>query len=506
MLVRSLVIVWVQLVLVAVAPTSPAQANWLTRILREAGDAGSGAGTRTSRLGLGALDDAGALVKALPDTGKEIALAAHATDVGHWRFVNRHGEVFTAATPDEMKRVASVLAPDAATTNVPLQLYLTEDSVFAGAAHVADLPATARLHVVAGKQSFPLVRRPQGGGQGLHARVGSSILVPLSDKVVFREALHHLGRPLERAKVRVIALNPGASDTVRRVPRLDAATGGPLVDEIDPRAIINGFNNISGQTALVTGRIDGEFLHFVPAKGGDHTVPLGEIRRAARQADVNLVIIDASSPRQPGGRNWLWRKVAVDGLDDALKRASTADFYDALAAGRGDFLVTPQLSDGRFSMRLSSSTRRSSEVTDQLKSWLDEAVSNVAGNVITNAVEIESRTRSDQQELDLRLIPGIPSLVQFGYLAGLVAGLFGWSMSRRWWARLWPLESRSEYAGAAGYVAAKAVRWLAFSLFFLPFTGPFAALGTLLQQVWSVLTAPVRLLRWMVTWRNAKPG
>ena len=41
------------------------------------------------------------------------------------------------------------------------------------------------------------------------------------------------------------------------------------------------------------------------------------------------------TPRQPGGRNWLWQRIAVGGLDDALKRATLGDFLDALGKARG---------------------------------------------------------------------------------------------------------------------------------------------------------------------------
>jgi hypothetical protein len=83
-----------------------AQAGWLTRI---AGSAEHGA-ARTVRKGA-AIDHVTAHLKALPDRPDGIALAAQATQEGHWRFVNKAGETFTAGTPDELKRVASVLLP-----------------------------------------------------------------------------------------------------------------------------------------------------------------------------------------------------------------------------------------------------------------------------------------------------------------------------------------------------------------------------------------------------------
>ena len=76
-----------------------AHANWLSKVMGAAEQAGA----RTGRLGLGALDNAAAHVKGLPAMADRSALAAQATQEGHWRFVNRAGETLTAGTPEEMK-------------------------------------------------------------------------------------------------------------------------------------------------------------------------------------------------------------------------------------------------------------------------------------------------------------------------------------------------------------------------------------------------------------------
>ncbi len=142
--------------LVAVA-APVAQAHWLARLAREAGEVGGGAATRAARYGVAGLDRAAAYIKALPSAGEGAVLAAHATPEGHWKFVNREGDVFTAGTPDELKRAVPTLLPDAA-SNTKLALYLTEDTVFGERALLKDLPEDAALHVVVGRDSYPLAR------------------------------------------------------------------------------------------------------------------------------------------------------------------------------------------------------------------------------------------------------------------------------------------------------------------------------------------------------------
>ena len=73
-----------------------ARANWLSKVM----GAAEHAGTRSGRLGLGALDNAAAHVKALPAMAERPALAAQATQEGHWRFVNKAGETFTCTATD----------------------------------------------------------------------------------------------------------------------------------------------------------------------------------------------------------------------------------------------------------------------------------------------------------------------------------------------------------------------------------------------------------------------
>ena len=130
-------------------------------------------------------------------------------------------------------------------------------------------------------------------------------------------------RPLDRARVRVLALEPGGPSTLTSTPRIDAATSRAAVDIIDPASLPAAMGSIRGQTVLVTGRVDGQLLYVKPSSGPEKSLLVRDLLRAAEDADVNLVVLQSTStPRQPGGRNWFWQKVEVKGLDDALQRAA----------------------------------------------------------------------------------------------------------------------------------------------------------------------------------------
>lgn len=468
-------------------------ANWLTRLGRGAAEVGE-AGTAASKLGVGAAQHAAEYVARLPKAAKGAALAAHATPEGHWKFVNREGDVFTAASPDELARVGAVLAPEAAAGG-KLALYLSEDTVFAERALMKDLPPDAELHVVAGNDSFRLRRAADGTPGSLAAEVRPNITVALSDRKLFDETVFQLGRPLNRSNIRVLALEPGGPQRLSSAPRFDPATKAALVDQIDPASLSDALRKLSGQTVLVTGRVEGETLAFVAATGGaEQKVFLREISAAAEASDVNLVVVQASGPRQPGGRNWLWQKVGVAGLDEAMKRATFADFLSALGGTGTELAVTAaEAGQGRIVMRALPVAQSSIPLSSTVTDWMGE----LSGQLVVKAVEVQARDMEREKELDARLIPGIPSTLQYLYLLNAALGLLAWPVSRSWWARVWPPEQRLGYSGWIGYAAAVVARNVAFVLLFLPLVGNFAFLWHIALQLWNLMMAPLRFFSWL---------
>src|SRR5262249_61472173 len=107
-----------------------AEASWLAKVTVLA-ERGAG------KLGSGELERAARYLRSVAPDGRA-ALAAQATQEGHWIFVNRAGETMTAATPQELTRVAAILLPEAK-ADVKLTLYVTEDTVFEFRAALKDL-------------------------------------------------------------------------------------------------------------------------------------------------------------------------------------------------------------------------------------------------------------------------------------------------------------------------------------------------------------------------------
>ncbi len=468
-------------------------AGWLDRVAgpRQAPE-------EDARPAPGAFDKVIAYVKGLPAAADTAALAAEATPEGHWRFVNRAGEIFTAGTPDEMRRAVPVLYPRAR-ANIRTAIYVGAATAVASRPAFKTLPAGAEIFVVTGNAAYRLQRRADAGGERFLAEIRAHLLTELTDRRAFEEAAWQLERPLARAQVRVLALEPGGPSTLHAWPRIEPSSGKAIVDALDPASLPSAMGAVPGQTLLATGRIEGDRLLVQPNSGSERAVSLKALFTAANQADINFIVLQtATVPRQPGGRNWLWQRVDVRGLDAALQHASMADFLNGLGgSGRPFAAVALPLGDRTALDLIATAGPSGTSITGQAGELLSQVASEVAGRVTITGVQANLQSAARVRELRRRLLPGIPSEIQLVYVTLLLVGLIGSPVSGAWWRRIWPPEDRSDYAGSLGYRAAQAMRGLAFVAVFVPLTAPVAAPYNLAGQIRDAATAPVRWWRFL---------
>lgn len=485
------------LLLAAAASTlvpSAAEANWLTKALENAGDAGRGVSRTTHGLHPD-LDHAFTHLKNLPEKPGSASLAAEVGHEGHWRFINSKGEIFTAATPDELARLREALLPG---SSGPLTLYLTPRTVFDSRALLGDLPADAELFIAPKSGAYRLQREKVSEIPVLTAEVRPNLRVRLDNEAVFNEILFQIGQPLKVSGLRVLALETGSPDALTAVPKFDAATRMALVDTIDPARLTASFKRIRGQTVVLTGRLDNGALSFLDAGGGPGTLSMDALRSAAREADVNLIIVKSETPRQPGGKNWLWQTTTIPGLDHAVKQPLFGDFLAAIGNEGPPLTITGgHAGNGRVVLDVIPPPSAGAPLTDSITGWIDSLAGEAMANIAISGLELDLRDENRQRELDLRIIPGVPATVQISYLAAMVMGLFGLGTAWKLWARIWPAEDREDYASYPGYVLAQGTRGLIFVLLFLPLVGLPMFLRYIAFQIWALVTAPLRALRWI---------
>jgi hypothetical protein len=495
---------------ILVASASPAGANLFTKIVKmaeEAGDAG-----KLARHGLPELQDAHRLITALPSDLRQGALAARVTPEGHWRLVNAAGEVATAATPEELASTLRWLVPEAAETpGGRISFYLEPETAMARKSRLDDLPKGAQLQLVFDGTSFPLIRSGTGETARVFAEIRDYLVVELTDQSRFGEAVWQLRRPLRRADLRVLSLDPQGPSRLPGAARFEADAKVPAPEAANPFAFAEVMRSLRGQTVVITGQVDGALLKFEPLSGGTRTVHIAELFAAAARFDVNLVLINATSARQPGVRNWLLQPAGVAGLEEAASGASMGDFFGILASSRGRLLISAT-ADGGSHVRVTAMPAESvlppasgRAVPGRQPSLAEdvfaEIVSNATGQVLTSGIEAAVTSQARQQELDDRIIPGIPSAYQFGYLGLLVLGFVGAPVALGWWRRLWPLAARASYRSALRYWLMRVIRLPLFVLLWLPAVSlpalvvlALRQIGAGLRLVWAILTWPFRRL------------
>jgi hypothetical protein len=389
-----------------------------------------------------------------------------------------------------------VLHPEAR-SGARLALYMTQDTVLRDRVALKALPAGIDLSVVVGAESYRLLRRSEPAGERFFAEIRPNLVVEMGDKRLFDEAVWQLGRPLDAARVRILALEPGGPATLPSSPRFDPASKRALVDAIDPASLFPAMRGLAGQTLVIVGRVEGDIVHVKPSSGPDHVLLVKDLFKAATAADVNLVLLfAASTPRQPGGRNLLWQGAGMKGLDQGLRNARMADFLNALGTPSRRLSVVALPQGQRTALDLQSAGDLASATPARpVAEFFVTAVSELTGRATATSMQANLRGSSHQLELDHRLLPGIPSAAQIAYSLLIVLGLLGVPVSRAWWQRVWPPETADDYAGHTGYWAARAARGLAFAMVFVPLTAVVSAPFSLGRQVREALTAPARLWR-----------
>lgn len=474
--------------------TAPASPNWLTKTLEHAGDAG-----KAPSRGIHALDDdlghALSHVIALPDRPGIHPLAAEAGQEGHWRFVNAKGESYTAANAGELGRMRDSLLPG---TSGKLALYLTAKTVTKRRAFLRDLPPEAELFVTTRSEAYRLVREGSGETEIVLAQMKPNLRARLESEDLFAETLFQLNQPLKPSQLRVLALETGSADSLAAVPRFDHETRMALVDRLDPARLSSSLKQVQGQTVILTGRIESDILSYIDANGGSGSLPLDAVRNAVRDADVNLVIVKAQTPRQPGGKNWLWQTAAIPGLDAAVKQPTFGDFLARIAPDTEPLTIVARRDGfGRVVLEAMPPSGSAAPLSDSFADWMDSLAGDAMGHIAIAGFEADLRDESRQTELDRRIIPGILSSLQMSYLLALASSLVGLGTGWSWWTRIWPAEDRAEYGSYIGYALARLVRGLVFVLVFLPLVGLPLFLRYVGLQLWAFLTAPVRAARWL---------
>ena len=426
-------------------------------------------------------DVVGLLISSRPVRG-EIELVAHLETQGHWQFANRAGERFTASGSQEVRRAIKALAPQSDAEVLKLAITLTSTAVTFGGKSLADLPDGASLRAHVDGRTYAL--RQRSNAEPL-LQVTPAVSLVASDARAMSAALWHLNRTLPRNVMRVVGFEPGGPTILSSSPRVDPQTKQTLVDLLDPGALVPGLAGARGQFVVAKGRVRGDALTIGGTGRGtgakEATLSLRELVATAAGYDISLILLETSSPAQPGGRNWLWTPYDLQDVHKA--GGETARFVDvvSLIAGQRPLVVQASMADSRVTLEAKPDAQQGQSAASRWLRSLTDAVTDLLGTTPVETIRISLPDVARQRDLDRRIMRYLPISVVWSYVALLALGLIGWPTARRWFAKLWPPEAFAEYANRAGWYAARAVRGAVFALVFIPLA--------------AIVSLPVQLIR-----------
>ncbi|MDX2158695.1 MAG: hypothetical protein SFW09_19510 [Hyphomicrobiaceae bacterium] len=458
---------------------------WMRRIagallvaMQLAGPASAEATGLTQRLGLDrrgdrSTEDVTAYIARVPPSIRPIPLAITDGDGVHWTLANRTGERFTVASGKEFEAGIAALAPEAAGKRESVAVYISGEMLFRSGRSA--LFGDTAIFVVVDGQAYPVLGQIPST-KSVH-RIGiQPRLELLADEwSITREVIWQFSRPISREAIRTLALEPGGPTVLPRRPVVDAATRRAVPDVVDPNHLARGLGALSGQIALVTGRVEEGFLSYRALSGTEARVAIVDLIDAAEKSDVGLVVLGSTSSRQPGTRNWLWQRIEVATMAAAIEQQSLGSFLATLVGSEQRLAVHlfPSASGDRTKLGIAPVDNDGSPnglASMVIGAW-SGIVSETAGRVGITGVMASLVSAERQRELDRRLVPGIPSLLQLICVSIVVVAVLALPTLLRWWVRIWPPENAGEYENRAGYLLASGTRLLLFSVVFLPVAG-----------------------------------
>ncbi len=482
-------------VLVVISPLAmhtPVEAGLISALSKVA-KAGKGAKISGAAVGAGLLADTLGFIKRLPPDGTIRRIAAGTDESGHLRIATANGGEWTVATPGELTaalRKAGDKADGLRTGGSArtTAIFVPDTDLYRHRHLFANLPAEIDLRLIhRDKRHYRVTSTAEAGRVRWRVQVHKNVQLTFPQPEILDEMLFRLERTINRSSIRLLRLEPGHRAQVPSVPRT-FGQGLPDADAVDPGRLTTQLHSIRGQTAIITGRIEGGVLVADAGKAGVSRTPIAVLRKAAANADVNLIVLDTQSPVQAGVRGLFGSRARFPALAEAFQRGTFGDFLDALTTPDAPLLLTAQR-EGERHIAISSVRRN---VAPPAETSLAPEVA----RMVVHGAHITARDREEAEEHDMRIMVWLPSWIGFALLGNAVLGIMAWGTAwSLWWSKIWKQRSRDRHRNALTWLGERITRIVVFFVLFLPIAGGPA----LLYDFIMILIAMIRvLMRWTI--------
>jgi hypothetical protein len=347
------------------------------------------------------------------------------------------------------------------------------------------IPAGYTLYVKQKQKAYQLTRGPDWAIS--HRQL--SVKVNSVDEI--QQAAWHLHRPWANKAIHVAGL-----------PHQPNAGAGSKIQGAGIQSFLENPSQFRQQTLVVPGIREGET--FYVAGSESQAVDMTQIQSLAQEYDTTLVILHAD------GDN------AVRKLGQTLQAAllentlydDTAAFIQRLNPDAGPMTLEISPSGGSqivISARLKSAAPADAAAPEQPPQAPLLTGLKLSADLAGKLAAIYRPDQERSKELDRRIVPWLPSWLQYYLIGSVFLGVMAWSFSRSLWARLWKRKTREHFNHTASYILFRVAHEAVFLLVFLPLFGAICFVLNVLLVIYRVLRRMVLLLWSVIRFIFIKP-
>lgn len=428
------------------ANINTANAGLISKLVREAGDAGSKAGKHVD-VNIPNIEVGQWLTKSLKKSDDTAAIALLPGKDGTWRIIGEGDLEISIHSLDElgddigkaMVRPGKKLAGGTVTKVVKLKkatIAVREIDFLKMREQLVDLPKNTKINIVsANGRVFPLQFVKTAAGSVLNVKLSNTIFLnPLTTKAL-QANLNFLGRGIKKADLKIGSFNR-ATDVAKTSNLTDT-----IVD-INPDILESSLSKFKNKTLLLSGKIvknakTGK-AHLVVKDGkGKTEIDIAALEQSAARQRVNLMLVDAKTV-QPGKK--LFSKTGIEKRFAKSNKAVTQmDLIQAIAPKNKQIILnTSGVGDTRVAIasnfeKTAGTPKNISDFTDatdySATSWIFESGLRSSARAIQHQFEDPQHT----DEVDGRWIPWFSNTDLI--LAVILSSLFAFSLniSWKWW-------------------------------------------------------------------------
>lgn len=312
----------------------------------------------------------------------------------------------------------------------------------------------------------------------------NSVVLTVKDVTQLKSALWHMQRQVINRKAHLISLASDLHQGLKKGTDLN----GHSRESVGLAVLPEAFSKLKRETIVLVAQTEKGLIRAIEDTGQSAELRISELTKAAEQYDINLIFID-SADTQRSLEEISGKLPASDSADPN----STINFYNQLidpnqgtlnlsihASGRSQSLV-----HSTYKSTTAPSPKQSDHSADIHQLQQEEALKFTTGLTI-RGITYYHPDEARSEELENRIIPGIPSFVQYYAILSFILGCIALTTSWRFWNAIWKPARPVSISGWLLYALIWPLHKAAFLVLYLPFAGSFSFTWVTVSTLWAV--------------------